>query len=297
MPHSTLRSLFLIATSVLLLTMTACKAAEKIEPTATPTSSLQPVTEIPPTPTETPTVLPPTATETATSTSSPTCMLTLDEDSVCRAGPGWIYSIDEFLKAGETAQILGCVEDQSFCLIPFSEEGASCWISMDSVTLEGNTSSVVVLTPPPTPTITPTPETFATGGMRFYLIALEAGGPFGCNDGLVYFESGLKSTGDVENGIKVALDALFDLKVEYWQGYYNPIYQSNLRVESVTIDAGGYTTIELRGSFANPKTECQAFRIRDQVFQTVTQFSQVSGRPRILINGKEFGDLLQAIQN
>ena len=168
---------------------------------------------------------------------------------------------------------------------------------MDAVSIEGSTSSAMILTPPPTPTITPTPETFATGGMRFYLIALEAGGPFGCGDGLVYFESGIKSTGGIENGIKIALDALFDLKVKEYQGYYNPIYESNLRVENVTIDATGYTTIELRGSFIKPKSECDALRIRDQVYQTVTQFSQVSGRPRILINGKEFGDLLQAIQN
>ena len=132
--------------------------------------------------------------------------------------------------------------------------------------------------------------------MRYFLIAENAGGPFGCNDGLVYFESGQKSTGGIENGIKVALNALFDLKVEYWQGYYNPIFASNLRVEDVTIDATGHTTINLRGSFSYPKSECHAERMRDQVFQTVTQFSQVSGRPRILINGKEFGDLLSAIQ-
>ncbi|MFN2235807.1 MAG: hypothetical protein ACK2U1_16400 [Anaerolineales bacterium] len=247
-----------------------------------------------PTFTDTPTDLPPTPTETATEAPP---IANLFGYTVCRFGPGTIFPVHTSIREDRTALVRGRLDDERWYLIEFPESGETCWIFHEIIDIERTTASIPILTPPPTPTPAPAPtqsEEEKALGVKYFLIIPDNGGPFACGDGIAYFYSGKKGNG-IEDDIKVALNALFSVKTEYVGNYYNPVYQSNLRVKSVSVEGGG-ATIRLRGTFVKPKSECESERIHTQVWQTASQFSEITKRPIIWVNNVLLGDLLESIQ-
>ena len=195
------------------------------------------------------------------------------------------------------AFVRGRLEDDSWFLIELQETGETCWIFNEIVDLDKEIAMVPVMTPPPFPTPAPVPtktEEEIALGPKYFLIIPENGGPFACGDGLAYFYSYQKSKG-VEEDITVALNALFSVRVEYVNQYYNPVYQSSLRVKDVEMN-NGRPTIYLGGNFVKPKTKCDAERIHLQVWETASQFPEVRTRPIIWVNNVLLGDLLEGIQ-
>jgi len=106
-----------------------------------------------------------TPTNTPTQTLSPTPLFTLTplipQISVsiatnCRMGPGKVYDRVGALLVGEVAEVVGHDLAGNYWYIrnPDSSTGF-CWVWGEYATLSGNTSSLPIFTPPPSPTPTP----------------------------------------------------------------------------------------------------------------------------------------------
>lgn len=262
--------------------------AEQFTSTATPIPSTNtPTFE----PTETPTAtatgtVTHTMTSTATDTPEP-LILTLKQDSVCMAGASFNHQVAFYVNIGTPYPLLGTVVDHSWWLIE-SEDDRSCWISASVASIQGDVASLPILTPPPIPSLTPT-VTPQVPGIYYILIAKDTGGPIGCGDSLVKYYPGVWVKGDLEDDILGALNALFSNHNQFVNGFYNPMYQSDLRAKSVDI-VGNDVVIQLGGTLVRPKDNCESQRMRAQVWYTVSQFSPT--RAVIYLNKALLGDLL-----
>lgn len=135
--------------------LTASAAAQ---PTLAPTDTPQP-TETPPSESPTPEF---TETEAPPPTSS-VPLAVVDTNSNCRKGPSTQYDPPiALLKEGQKAEISGRNQNNSWWYVQIpNSPGQYCWVFGDNVHVEGDTSGVQVVTPPPipiTPTFTPKPD-------------------------------------------------------------------------------------------------------------------------------------------
>ncbi len=294
---------FLIAITVAVLltgcTLTAAQptpTATQPPPTATVTEPAPTETPVPPTPTWTPS---PSATEVPTETFTPTPvppLVEITQNAVCRTGPGLVYKVIEYFTPGDQASPSGFVDtDPRWWFITWETEDGekACWISDEVVTASGSVDSLPTLTPPPLPTASPTP-TFAQGGIYYFLVAENTGGPFGCGDGLVRIYPGIPRTGKFSQDITAALNALFSNHREYYNGFYNPMHASSLRVGDVDPPAssGGDTNIHLSGDLVRPEDKCESKRMHDQVWETIYQQFSDTNHVVIRVNRGLLDDLL-----
>jgi hypothetical protein len=92
--------------------------------------------------------------------------------------------------------------------------------------------------------------------------------------------------------LKAALESLLSVRdQEYGQsGLYNALYQSDLHLESVSIDGSGKAIVYLTGTL-KMGGECDIPRVRAQVEQTVLQFPTVI-EVTVYINGKPIAEVL-----
>ena len=150
----------LVATRVA-ATMAAGGGAEVPEGAGLPPASSEAPPPLVATPTDTTT---PTITQTPTDTLTPTPsipMVSVTVNTNCRFGPGLVYEYLGALLEGETAEIHGVNPGGNFWYIENPDNpGEYCWITAAYAQVEGDTSLVPVLTPPPTPTNTPIPLNF-----------------------------------------------------------------------------------------------------------------------------------------
>ncbi|KAA3648314.1 MAG: hypothetical protein DWQ07_04795 [Chloroflexi bacterium] len=89
----------------------------------------------------------------------------------CRSGPGAPYAINGALSPGQTANVTAQTSVNNYVLIQNPGGGPDCWLWLQHATVNGDISSLAVVTPPasPTPTLTatlaftqtPTPTTVA----------------------------------------------------------------------------------------------------------------------------------------
>jgi hypothetical protein len=128
--------------------------------------------------------------------------------------------------------------------------------------------------------------------VKIFVIAVDdngqAGIPIGCGDRAVPVMVEIPPTQEV---LKAAVEALLSVKDEYYgqSGLYNALYQSDLQVESVSVDTNGKASIYLTGSLIMGG-ECDTPRVQAQVEQTVLQFPTVKDVV-IFINGKPLSDV------
>lgn len=158
------------------------------------------------------------------------------------------------------------------------------------------------LTPTDTPTFTPTATLTETpfpldyipeGAIVIYFVLRDTGGPVGCGDTLVPLTIGRMQTGNVENDIATALNALFSAG-QYHGALYNATYLSSFSVAEVTQQKSKDYKIVLKGSYVAPEDRCDAQRYRAQVWQTAKQFDEVD-YVQINAGGPLLGDLLYAV--
>ena len=138
------------------LTLQAAETATAAAPA--PPSPLPPT--VPPAPTFTPSpTLTPTLTLTPTVTLTPTPStphISVSVNTNCRTGPGDAYDRVGGLLVGQTAEVLARDPSGQFWYIPNPQRpGQSCWVWGQYATITGDTSSLPVFTPPPTPTPLP----------------------------------------------------------------------------------------------------------------------------------------------
>ena len=178
-------------------------------------------------------------------------------------------------------------------------------------TPEPTSTPTVTLPPPsPTPTATPAPSETPTetptttptqsaegaqlpsaskDNVWIYLIQENVNGPI-CGDAAVAVSSGVERTNNISSNVKDALDVLFSYKSEYVGGLLNPLYRSNIRVESVDFNSkNGLITVNLQGTYKPTGDKCDNTRVKAQIWQTVRQFSAVKAT-NIYLNGIPFGD-------
>jgi len=113
-------------------------------------------------PADTPTItLTPTIPQTGTPT---TPVVSVSIDTNCRTGPGVVYDYLTGLLVGEKAEVVGKYTSVSPTYWIIKKGSITCWLWGQYATVEGNTSSLPEMIPPPspTPTFTPTPTATAT---------------------------------------------------------------------------------------------------------------------------------------
>jgi len=129
--------------------------------------------------------------------------------------------------------------------------------------------------------------------VKIFMIAVDdngqAGTPVGCGDSVVPVMVEIPSTQAV---LKAALQALLSTKDQFYgqSGLYNALYQSDLQLESASIDASGKASVNLTGSL-KMGGECDTPRVQAQLEHTVRQFPNVT-EVNIFINGKPIADVL-----
>jgi len=267
-----------------------------VEPSPKPSSTLtQPIptdTALPPTETLTPTSTS-TSTSTPTETSEP-ASLVVNQDTVCRTGPGLIYDIRTYINSGTSPILLGNVNEKDWWFVEEPEFNAQCWVSSNSVTVNGDINSVPEFTPEPTPTIEPSP-TAKQKGVIYFLVAKDTGGSLGCGDSLIPVYTGIPTSGSLEKDIHNGLHTLLKLKVKDFGGYYNPLHNAHLSTGGVTFHKdSGNVKVELNGSIPKPEDECEYHRVRGVLWETVRHYRDVTGAT-FWIGDKLVGDLIAII--
>jgi len=147
-----------------------------------------------------------------------------------------------------------------------------------------------------TPTATPSQEgaslpAASKDSVSFFLIQEQVGGSI-CGDAAVAVSSGVKSTGSISDDVSNALKQLFSLKSEYVGGLLNPLFRSNLRVNSVNFNSkNGLITVDLTGTYKPTGDDCDNSRVKAQIWQTIRQYREIKAT-NIYLNGIPFGDRL-----
>ena len=167
-------------------------------------------------------------------------------------------------------------------------------IPLATTALPASPTETLIQPSPTLPTITQTPTASMTGTqmVQIYLIALEDNGQsgiqVGCGDSAVEVQVEIPRTQAV---LRAALESLLSIKTQYYgeSGLYNALYQSELQVESVNIEAGK-ASVYLAGTLIMGGV-CDNPRVQAQLEQTVLQFSTVN-EMEIFINGQPLADVL-----
>ncbi len=147
-----------------------------------------------------------------------------------------------------------------------------------------------------TPTVTPSQEvaslpSASKGSVSFFLIQEQVGGSI-CGDAAVAVGAGVDRTGSISDDVSNALKQLFSLKSEYVGGLLNPLFRSNLRVNSVNFNSkNGLITVELTGTYKPTGDDCDNSRVKAQIWQTIRQYRDIKAT-NIYLNGIPFGDRL-----
>jgi len=148
---------------------------------------------------------------------------------------------------------------------------------------------------PPTDTDTPAPSATSQplafkDAIWVYYIELDTGGSDGCGDTAVPVSIGLPRTGNVAQDVETALRNLLSYKRPDFGPLYNPIYLSNITLNSVTFnESTGYLSVIMTGTYVHTKDSCDNTRVKNQMLRTVMQFPQIKGK-NLEFNGGSFGD-------
>ena len=139
---------------------------------------------------------------------------------------------------------------------------------------------------PPTPPPPPGPPSFTS--IEIPLIAMDTNGPVGCGDTVVMVTRNVAAT---VAPLTAAVGELLSIHDRFYgqSGLYDPLYNANLAVQSVTIN-NGLATIRLTGSL-NLGGICDDPRVAAQFDAIGRQFSTVQ-KVQVFVNGTPLEDLL-----
>jgi hypothetical protein len=132
--------------------------------------------------------------------------------------------------------------------------------------------------------------------LNIYLVSLGdkgASGPLiGCDDSLVAVKVKYSPARD-EQSAKEALAMLFAVKDQYYgsSGLYNALYNSDLKVDSLTADKDKKSTLKLSGTYTLGGV-CDNPRFEEQIRGTVLQFKDLYNDVEIFINDKPLKELM-----
>lgn len=147
----------------------------------------------------------------------------------------------------------------------------------------GQVIKLPVTPEPPTP---PGPPSFTR--VQVPLIAMSTNGPLGCGDTVVMVTRNVSAT---IAPLTAAVQQLLSIHDRFYgqSGLYDPLYNTNLAVQSVTIN-NGLATIKLTGKLSLGG-ECDDPRVAAQFDALGHQFSSVQ-KVQVFINGTPLENLL-----
>lgn len=131
-----------------------------------------------------------------------------------------------------------------------------------------------------------------TDRVKIFLVALEdngqSGEPIGCGDSIIPVEQQIEPT---PAPLRAALERLLSIKDQFFgqSGLYNALYQSNLRVDNVTIE-NRKAIVHLSGTLTVGGV-CDSPRVLAQLEETALQFETVDDVD-IFVNGTPLEQLL-----
>lgn len=267
------------AAAFFLATLILVSCAPQATPIPTATSTPLPVLTDTPVPTATDTPVP--ATPTATETLEPTVTFTptpepatfsLEQNGICRTGPTGDYEVVVYLTSGATGTITGRNEDSSWWYVKPDDSDEACWLPDFVLTASGGLDALAYVEPPPSPpTATPAPPLIV-----YYLVLLDSGGPLKCGDSLYQVSTGKYRTGDIAKDVTIALNGLFQNHDQFTGELYNALYKSRLSVDDVTVDkSSGWVEVFTVGKIDPKGDDCDRSRISDQIWGTMSQFTEI----------------------
>ncbi|MDZ7660318.1 GerMN domain-containing protein [Fodinibius sp.] len=118
--------------------------------------------------------------------------------------------------------------------------------------------------------------------------AAEEGEGIGCGDEMVAISRDIEPTAGV---LMAALTELFSITEDEYEGYYNALENSDLGVESASVE-DGVATVYIEGEVSVGGV-CDEPRFEEQIRQTVLQFSTVESA-RIFVNGTPLGEIFDS---
>jgi len=130
------------------------------------------------TPLPTPTRAASKVTGTPTPTITPTYsvpMLTINEATNCRSGPGQSYGILFTFNAGATVEILGSYPTNNYWTVKWQGGDGFCWVWGEYATVSGSYWTVPTVNPPAT--VTPSPPSAPSISSWDYLCGYSGSGP------------------------------------------------------------------------------------------------------------------------
>ena len=146
------------------------------------------------------------------------------------------------------------------------------------------------------PTALPSSPTPATvDQVKIFMVVIgdngTLGDKIGCGDSIVAVTRKITPTAAP---LTAAIDELLNLKVrELGQsGLTDSLYQSDLKLDSATVDTNGLATIKLSGKVQLGGT-CDNPRFREQILRTITQFPTVKNTV-VTINGKPLDQVVSS---
>lgn len=162
-------------------------------------------------------------------------------------------------------------------------------VAIPSPTLSQPTATQEQQAPP-----APTATTATEQTVKIVLIALEDNGQsgtlVGCGDSAIPITVTIPRTQGI---LRATLERLLSAKQQFYgeSGYYNALYQSDLDVNTVTIEQGK-AVIHLTGTIMLGGV-CDAPRLEAQIEQTALQFSTVND-VEVFINGTPLEEVLSS---
>jgi LysM repeat protein len=149
-------------------------------------------------------------------------------------------------------------------------------------------AGMIIRIPKAAPEPPPQPEPPSFTQVQIPLVATDTAGPVGCGDTIILVKRSVPATTEP---LTTAVKQLLSLHTQYYgqSGLYNPLYQSNLAVQSVTIQ-NGQAVIRLSGSL-RLGGECDDPRVAAQFDAIGRQFSTVQ-KVQVYINNKPLQQLL-----
>lgn len=102
-----------------------------------------------------------------------------------------------------------------------------------------------------------------------------------CGDTIVRYEGDTSIRLDLS---EVYIDLLSIKKYDYYEGLKNPLYKSDLKVDSAQVDDSGKAVVRLSGKVVS-SSDCESEQMKDQLAETAKAYKGVKSVD-VTVNGK-----------
>lgn len=128
--------------------------------------------------------------------------------------------------------------------------------------------------------------------IRLYLIGIgdegKGGEPVGCGDSIIPVSRTVIATSTL---LRLAYNEVLKLRTRTVEGLYNPLYQSDLTLDRLSINAEGNARVDLSGTLQTGGV-CDDPRVIALLEKTAFQFFPTVRTVEVFVNGRALRDIL-----